>query len=130
MQVLGATQSASVLQVVSHAAELQMKAPHDRDAGVKQAPAPSQVEAGVSEEAVEHTGSLQLSPLAKKAQVPVLHKPVVPQLVCAVAWHFSCGSGAPSATEVQRPSDVGRLHAMHASAHSLLQQTPWAQWPD
>jgi hypothetical protein len=37
-QVFGATQSLSVLQTLSHAAELQMKVPHEWSGGVKQVP--------------------------------------------------------------------------------------------
>ena len=63
-QLLGGTQSASVLQTSSHTEELQMKVPHDRLGGVTQAPRPSHADAGVSEELVAQTAALQLSPLA------------------------------------------------------------------
>ena len=129
-QVLGATQSASVLQLLSQAAELQINVPHGLTGGVTQAPCPSQAEAGVTDEAVAQTAFLQLSPLAKLAHAPALHKPVVPQLVCAVALHFSCGSGAPSATAVQSPREAERLHARHAPVQSELQHVPCAQWLD
>ena len=129
-QVLGDTQSASVLQVLSHAAELQMNLPQSKAGGVTHAPSPSQAEAGVCEEFVAQAEALQLSPFAKLAHAPALHKPVVPQLVCAVALHFSCGSGPPSATAVQSPRDAERLHAMHAPVQSELQHVPCAQCPD
>jgi hypothetical protein len=64
-QVLGETQSLSVAQVFSHAAELHTKVPQDRFSGVTHDPIPSQVEAGVVDEPVAHTACLQLRPLAK-----------------------------------------------------------------
>jgi len=63
-QVLGATQSVSALQVSSHAAELQMKVPHECVGGVTQLPAPSQVEDSISEELVAQLAPLQFTPWA------------------------------------------------------------------
>jgi len=126
-QVLGGTQSASLAQLFLHAAELQTYVPHGLAGGVTHAPSPSQAETGVSDEAVAQAASLQLSPLLKLAHAPALHRPVVPQVFCGVALHFSCGSGAPSATAVQSPSEADRLHAMHAPVHSELQHVPCAQ---
>jgi hypothetical protein len=129
-QVLGATHSLSWVQEEMHAEELHTKVPQDRSAGVAHVPCPSQAEAGVSEEVLEHTACLQASPLAKYAQAPPTHAPVVPQLDCKVAWHSSCGSGDRSATVAHRPSVEGRLQALQASVHARLQHTPWAQFPD
>jgi hypothetical protein len=63
-QVLGDTQSLSVLQMISHAAELQMKVPHGWSGGVTQVPRPSHVEAGVSDEPVAQVATLQFLPSA------------------------------------------------------------------
>lgn len=129
-QVLGGTQSTSVLQTFSQAAELQMKVPHVRLGGVTQPPRPSHVDAGVAEELVAQTAGLQLSPLAKLAQAPDLQAPVVPQVTWAVASHFPCGSGWPSGTSVHSPKEAERLHAMQASLQAELQQIPCAQLLD
>jgi hypothetical protein len=56
--------------------------------------------------------------------------PVVPQVLASVTAHFSCGSGALSATAMHKPGAAGRLQDMHAPAHAFSQQTPWAQKPD
>jgi hypothetical protein len=129
-QVLGGTQSLSVAQILSHAAELQMNVPHDRLSGVTQVPRPSHVEAGVSEELVAQLEPLQLKPSATYAHLPDLHRPVVPQVDGAVTAHSPCGSGALSATAVHRPSEAGRLHDKHSPVQGVLQQTPCAQLPD
>jgi len=64
-QVSGATQSVSLVQVVLQAPEAHTKLPHDWLAGVEQAPRPSQVEAGVTEDVLAQTAGLQLRPWAK-----------------------------------------------------------------
>jgi hypothetical protein len=64
-QVLGGTQScASVagVQVVLQAPAAQVKVPQDCTAGVAQAPLPSQVEVGVTDDGPAHAAGLQLSP--------------------------------------------------------------------
>lgn len=79
--VLGGVQScASVaaVQLLLHAAFWQAKAPHDWLAGVTQVPAPSQVEAGVTDDEVAQTAGLQRIPLSCTAQVPPRHTPVMP----------------------------------------------------
>jgi hypothetical protein len=129
-QVFGATQSASERQVDLHTAALQTKVPQEALAGVAQAPAPSQVEAGMSWDGEAHSAGLQLSPLAKRAQAPPWQDPVAPQVDCRVAMHSPCGSGVPSATALHKPTDPDRLQALQAPLHALLQHTPWAQNPD
>jgi len=129
-QVLGDTQSASVLQVFSHSAELQMKVPHGILVGVTQLPRPSQVDVGVSDELVAQLEALHLMPGSTFAHFPDLHSPVVPQVAGAVTPHRPWGSGAPSATAVHRPREPVRLQAMQAPAQGVWQQTPWAQLPD
>lgn len=63
-QALGGVQSESVVQVVLHAPELQTKTPQPRLAGVVHAPLPSQVEAGVTREALAQTADLQDKPFS------------------------------------------------------------------
>lgn len=63
-QVSGATQSVSLVHVVLQAPESHTKPPHDWLAGVVQAPLPSQVETGVTEEVPAQTAALQLKPLS------------------------------------------------------------------
>jgi hypothetical protein len=64
-QVLGDTQSPSRVQLDKHAVLLQTKVPQGRSAGVTQLPRPSHAEAGLSDDVLAQTGSLQASPLAK-----------------------------------------------------------------
>ena len=63
-QVSGATQSASFVQVVLQAPEAHTKLPHDWLAGTEQAPRPSQVEAGVTEDVPAQTAVRHWEPLA------------------------------------------------------------------
>ena len=63
-QVLGAAQSLSRLQVDGQAETLHTKVPHDTSAAGAQVPAPSQVDAGVSDELPEHAGALHERALA------------------------------------------------------------------
>lgn len=55
---------------------------------------------------------------------------MVPQVGWDVVLQIPCGSGAPLATEVQRPFEPFRLQAWQAPLHAELQQTPCAQNPD
>jgi hypothetical protein len=56
--------------------------------------------------------------------------PVVPQDGEVVTAHLPWGSGALSATAMQRPGVAVRLQAMHAWVQAFSQHTPWAQNPD
>jgi hypothetical protein len=58
-QMFGDTQSESPAQAVVHALEAQMNGSHMVLSGVTQVPLPSQVEAGVAEDAVAQLASLQ-----------------------------------------------------------------------
>lgn len=129
-QVLGGTQSASEAQLALQALPLHMKLPQLRLSGVIQAPAPSQVEAGVWDELEAQAAGLQLLPLSKNPHAPPLHAPVVPQVEGALTLHLAWGSGAPSLTAAHRPSEPARLQAMQAPEQAWLQHTPWAQFPD
>jgi hypothetical protein len=79
-QVLGGAQSLSRLQVDGQAELLHTKVPHDTSTAGTQAPDPSHVEAGVSDELPEHTAALHERPFAVKAQAPAAQVPVVPQV--------------------------------------------------
>jgi hypothetical protein len=130
-QVLGARQSwacVATVHVVLHAPATQAKLPQSWSLGVMQAPLPSQVAAGVTEDVLAQMDGLQLA--VEYEQAPFRQFPVVPQLLDGVATHLRCGSGALSATARQSPRVAVRLQAMHASVHPLLQHTPWAQKPD
>jgi hypothetical protein len=107
------------------------KVPHDLFDGVTQAPLPSQLEAGVTDEVPDgQLAALQFCPLGQNAHAPPLHIPVVPQVGDLLAAQMFCGSGLPSGTAVQMPGDPVRLHAMQAPLHAVLQHTPWAQIPE
>lgn len=63
-QVLGATQSVSLVQVVSQAPALHTKSPQSWLVGVTQVPLPSHFEVGVAEAAAAQTAALQFVPLS------------------------------------------------------------------
>jgi len=94
-------------------------------------PAPSQRDGGVSAEEGGPPGShfpgLQTVELEYSAHWPAAHMPVVPQLLCAVAWHTPWGS-APLCTSLQVPSEPARLQAVQAPVQATLQHLPCAQW--
>jgi hypothetical protein len=79
-QVFGGRQSLSRLQVERQALPLQVKVPQETSAACAQLPRPSQAEAGVREDALEHAAGLQGSPCAKVAHAPALQVPVFPQV--------------------------------------------------
>lgn len=87
-QVLGGTQSPSEAQLALHAPPRHAKFPQLRLAGVMQAPAPSQADAGVWDELDAQAAGLQLLPLSNCAHAPPLHAPVVPQVDWALALHL------------------------------------------
>jgi hypothetical protein len=103
---------------------------HATASPVTHVPAPSQVEAGVTEVGPAQVAALQLEPLSYFAHFPLRQVPVVPHVLAAVAVQMLCGSGALSATAVQVPSVAVRLQAWQASEHALSQQTPCAQKVD
>lgn len=130
MQVYGTTQSALETQLDLQVVGPQLKLPQESASGVTQAPAPSQVDGGVSSELVAHSATLQFTPCATKAHSPPLQAPVLPQDAVGVDLHTPWGSGEPSATGLHRPAEAARLHAMQALVQVELQQTPCAQLPD
>jgi hypothetical protein len=80
-------QSASDEQVDLQAPAPHTKVPQLRSGGVMQAPAPSQVEAGVCVDFDAQAALLQFLPWSTMAHAPALHVPVVPQVEGAVALH-------------------------------------------
>jgi hypothetical protein len=131
LQTAGASQSASAAQLALHAEAPHRKGKHDVAMGVTQAPAPSQVEAGVNVvPPVGQLGSPHGVPCANFWQAPAAHMPFVPHIAAAVGWHVLEGSGAPVATSPQVPIEVGSAHDLQAPVHAVEQHTPWAQKPE
>jgi hypothetical protein len=130
MQMLGAMHWALPVHVLLHEPPLQTNAPHIVALGVLQTPAPSQNDAAMASEggAVGQLASLHFVVVSHFAQAPALQRPVVPQVMPTVTAQRPCGS-APLFTCEQVPSVPGKLQDVHAPVQSLLQQTPWAQWP-
>jgi hypothetical protein len=128
MQEAGGAQSASAVQLDLHAA-----APHPNgkqllDMGVTQAPAPSQVDAGVK--VVPVAGQLapaQGVPGRYFWQAPAWHFPSVLQLVPPWSTQVSAGSGMPVGTDVQVPIVPVSAQDWQALAQAEPQQTPCAQ---
>src|SRR5262245_48032998 len=84
----GDAQSTSVVQAALHTRPPHLKGKHELAGGVRQAPAPSQLEPGVN--AVVCTGqieSLHAVPSAYFWQAPAWHLPFVPQLTAPVSAH-------------------------------------------
>jgi len=80
-QVLGGTQSrgsVAGVQLVLQAPFAQVKVPQDWVGGLIQAPLPSQVEVGVSDEELAQTAAAQLIPCWAYAHCPLRHAPVGP----------------------------------------------------
>ena len=70
-------------------------------------------------------------PLTHLRQPPTPSQlPSRPQVLAAVAAHCPVGAAVPAGIGVQVPVVPVRLHAMHVPVQALLQQTPWAQFPE
>jgi len=93
-----------------------------------QAPAPSQMGAGVTLKKPLHVAAPQAVPAARTAQAPARHIPVWPQGDCALAAQTPWGSGVPSLTARQVPTLPPTLQAVQAPLQVVSQQTPCAQW--
>lgn len=63
------------------------------------------------------------------APEPSLQTPAPSQRLVPAHAFAGLGSGCPDGMFEQVPSVAARLHAMHAVAHAVLQQTPSAQLP-
>lgn len=131
LQEAGAAQSASAVQDDLHTAAPQANGAQELDIGVTQAPAPSQVAAGVN--VVPVVGQLAVAqgvPCTYFWQAPAWHLPSVPQLAPPLSTQAAAGSGAPVATAVQVPAVPVSAHETQEPVQAVAQQTPCAQLPD
>jgi hypothetical protein len=127
MQLLGAMQSLSLLQIVlQRPSAAHRNGAHDCPATVSHLPAPSQRAEVVSVEPL-HPISLQIVPAGNLSQAPVpSHMPVDPQVEAASTGHSSRGS-VPSWALTQVPTVPWPAQVTQTPVHALLQQTPSAQ---
>lgn len=131
LQSAGGMQSTLLAQVVLHAVVAHLNGKQAVGAGVTQAPAPSQLDAGVEAiVAVAQTAPLQVVPLPYCWQKPAWHLPFVPQLAAPWSLQRPAGSLAPVGTVVHLPIVPVSPHDWQAPPHALSQQKPCAQNPD
>jgi len=130
MQTFGGAQSASLEQVDLHIATPHLNGKQELAGGVRQVPAPSQVDAGVS--VIPLAGQVaapQGVPCAYSWQAPAAHLPFVLQVPVMLTQVWA-GSGLFTGTLVQVPIVPDSAHDRHALAQAVAQQTPCAQLPD
>jgi hypothetical protein len=129
MQVFGAMQSASVMQIVRQRLSVaQMNGAQDWPAVATQVPVPSHRNADVSRLLV-HAISLQIVPAGYLSQAPVpSHMPVEPQVEEASTGHSSRGS-VPSCAVTQLPTVPWPTQVKQTPVQAALQQTPSEQKP-
>jgi hypothetical protein len=129
LQVFGAMQSASVMQIVRQRLSVaQMNGAQVWPAVVRQVPRPSHRKADVSRLLV-HAISLQIVPAGYLSQAPVpSHMPVEPQVEEASTGHSSRGS-VPSCAVTQLPTVPWPTQVRQVPVQAALQQTPSAQKP-
>ena len=96
-----------------------------------QFPAPSQLRAGVKVEPAQVAGAqVVVVPYTSQAPAP-LHRPSLPQVAAAAAWHWLVGLGAcPAAIGLQVPSLPAIAHDRQVPVQLDAQQTPCWQKPD
>jgi hypothetical protein len=131
LHVEGAAQSASLVQVDLQALTPQVKGKQDVAVGVAQVPAPSQVAAGVN--VIPGVGQVALAQAVPSGyfwHAPAWHLPSVPQDGAPWSRQRPAGSGRPAATAVQSPIEPVSAHEKQEPLHAVVQQAPWAQWPD
>jgi hypothetical protein len=131
LQEAGGAQSASAMQDDLHTPTPHANGAQELDMGVTQAPAPSQVEAGVK--VVPAAGQLapaQGVPCTYFWQAPAWHLPLVPQLGPSWSTQVSAGSGIPAGTAAQVPIMPLCAQDWQALAQAETQQTPCAQLVD
>jgi hypothetical protein len=133
-QMLGARQSASVAQAALHAVDPLHRygAQEIAAAAGLQLPTPSQVRAGVTDDArLGHDGATHCVPPAYRRQAPLpSQKPSCLQTATPWSLQPPCGSVAPFATLLQVPSVAVRSHVWQVPVQGELQHTPCAQNPD
>jgi len=131
LQTEGATQSALAVHVALHAEAPHWYGAHAMAAGVTQAPAPSQVDAGVNVAPLAgHVAPPHGVPCGYFWHPPAAHMPLVPHVEVPCATHVPDGSGAPVGTSAHWPMVAAIAHERQAPAHAVAQQTPCAQKPD
>ena len=133
LQMLGATQSASAVQVARHAvpAASHLYFPHEPVVAAAQAPAPSHRRAGVKVEplqvAAAHTVLLAY---LRHAPAP-LQVPSFPQVDAAAIGHCDATrGGSPVAIGEQVPTLPTNEQDMQVPVHAVLQQMLFTQFPD
>jgi hypothetical protein len=128
LQVNGATQSVSAVQVVLQAPLPQTYGSHADVVTVWQVPVPLHVRAGVSVEPVQEAGA-QVVPVAYKRQAPApLQKLSVPHDAAPWSEHWASGSW-PAGTLVHAPADPVSAHDWQVPVQAVEQQTPCWQKP-
>jgi hypothetical protein len=131
IQVAGLAQSTLLVQTDLQALTPQVKGKHEPPIGVVQAPAPSQVEAGVN--VIPGVGQLapaQAVPSGYFWQAPAWHLPSLPQDVPPWSVQRAAGSGRPVGTAVHRPIVPVIAQEKQDEPQAVAQQTPCAHWLD
>ena len=133
LQMLGATQSASAVQVARHAvpAASHLYFPHEPGAAAAQAPAPSHSRAGVKVEPL-HVAAPHTVLLAYLRHAPApLQVPSFPQVDAAAIGHCDATSGgSPFAIGEHVPTLPVNEQDMHGPVQAMLQQMLFTQFPD
>jgi hypothetical protein len=133
LQMLGATQSASAVQVVRHAAPAasHLYFPHALMVAAAQTPAPSHARDDVTVDPVQ-LAAAQDVPMTYLRHAPApLHVPSLPHVVAAAIGHcVATRGGWPVAIGEHVPTLPASEHDMQVPVHALLQQTLLTQNPD
>jgi hypothetical protein len=130
-QAFGATQLASVVQLVGHAPLLQRYAPQAvPPEALAHLPLPSQVEAPTARLSGVQVPGAQTVPAGCSRHAPLPSQvPSVPHVEAAVAAHWPAGAGAPAGKGRQVPRAPVTLQAWQVPQLALPQQTPSTQAP-
>jgi hypothetical protein len=130
VQTLGATQSASVAQVVRHALAVPHRyGAHDTGSAIRQVPAPLQVRAGVAIEPVHIAGAHVVAPPYGRHAPAPSQVPSLPQVMAPSSAHWLSGS-VPLAALMHWPSLPAIAHDLQVPEHTVVQQTPCAHIVD
>jgi hypothetical protein len=131
LQVEGAAQSASVVQLDLQALTPQVNGKQEVGMGVVQVPLPSQVAAAVKVVPdIGQVAAAQAVPCGYFWQAPAWHLPSFPHFDAPTSVHWPAGSGSPVGTAVQSPIVPVIAHETHEPLQAVAQQTPCAHWPD
>jgi hypothetical protein len=133
LQMLGATQSASAVQVVRQAAPAasHLYFPHALVVAAAQTPAPSQARDDVNVDPLQ-LAAAQDVPMTYLRHAPApLHVPSLPHVEAAVIGHWVATNGGwPVAIGEHVPTLPVTEHDMQVPVQALLQQTLLTQNPD